>query len=245
MVGLPGMKDQISKILFAVPANDGKFTVTVARVESNGTELKFVATDGFGLAISNSPANYGAWELTLPKPALELVSKLEGGQLTISESEAGFFFDTETEWLFVTRSHGTFPDYNTIVPKAFTTKITVDKTLFQEAIKRSTPLADSDKPVIVFTVAENGKELILGAASLETISEGTAFRQMADDTVDAVVEGPAVDFSLKVKLLMPFLDKATGPIVIQTTNNVSIVDFHGNASAYRWLQMPTQPATRV
>lgn len=245
VVGLAGFKDQIAKIVFAVPANDGKYTVTVAKLESTAAELKFIATDGFGLAISTSPANYGAFEMTLPKPALELVSKLEGSQLTIAEAEGGFYFDTELETLTVSRSHGTFPDYKAIVPAKFTTKISLDKETFSLALKRTKALADAEKPVIVFAVEENGKELSLKAASLETIAEGTAFRQMADDTIDATVEGPAADFSLNVAMTLPFLDKATGPIVIQVTKNTEIVDFHGNADAYRWLQMPTQPATRV
>lgn len=245
IVGLAGLKDQISKVEFAVPNNDGKHTVSVSKLESTAAGLKFVATDGFGLAISTMPANYGDWTLVLPKPALELVSKLEGGQLTISETEGGFYFDTDLETLTVSRSHGEFPNYSGIIPATYKTKITVDKDALVLAIKRSKALADAEKPVIVFSVAENGKEISLKAAMLETIAEGTAFRQMADDELEATVEGPAVDFSLNVHMTMPFLDKATGPIVIQVTNNVSVVDFHGNAGAYRWLQMPTQPATRV
>lgn len=247
IVGLPGLKDQIGKVEFAVRDNDGKFTVTVARVESSANGLKLVGTDGFGLALSNMPANYGDWVLTLPKPALELVSKLEGTQLTISETEGGFFFDTESDSLTVSRSHGTFPDYNQIVPKTYRTKITIaDKTALIDAIKRSKPLADDEKPVIIFAVAENGTELRMQSASMETISEGTAFRQTAEDTLEGVVvEGPAVDFSLNVTSTLKFLDKATGPIVIQVTDHSAIVDFQANGGTYRWMQMPTAPATRV
>lgn len=244
-VGLAGLKDQISKIDFAVPANDGKFTVTVARVESTGDTFKLIATDGFGLALCTSPSNYGDWFLTLPKPALELVAKLEGTQLTIAEADGGFYFDTETETLTVSRSHGNFPEYAAILPPTFTTKITVEKDAFLTTVKRMKPLADAEKPVIIFTVTEGGKEVTMQAASLETITEGTAFRQTAEDTVDAVVEGAAADFSLNVKTLLPFLERATGPIVIQATTNVGIVDFHANGDTYRWLQMPTAPASRL
>src|SRR5208282_1904104 len=112
----------------------------------------------------------------------------------------------------------------------FKTKITVDKGQLLEAIKRTKPLADDEKPVLVFAVAEGGKELSVKAASLETVSEGTAFRQMGEDTVEVAVEGPAVDFSLNVNMLLPFLDKASGPIVIQVSANTEIVDFHGDNS---------------
>lgn len=245
ILGLAGFKDQISKILFAVKDNDGKFTVTVAKIESDETQLRLVGTDGLGLALSASPANYGVWELVLPKNALELVAKLDGTQVTISEAEGGFYFDTEVETLTVSRSHGTFPDYKAIFPKSVSTKITVEKAALEEAINKMKPLAYSEKPVVVFNVVDGGKEIIMQAASLETISEGTAFRQVADDTIDAVVEGPANDFSLNVKMLQPFIERATGPIVIQIINNSSIVDFHANGDNYRWLQMPTAPASRA
>jgi DNA polymerase-3 subunit beta len=242
-IELPAFKDQIGAVEFAVPANDGKFVVSVAKVESDGFTVKLVATDGMRLALAEVPKDAGVWSLTIPKPALELIKKLDGGaQVTISEAEAGFFFDTELETLTVSRSHGEFPNYANVLPKSFKTAIAVDKAVLLESVKRVRALAESEKPVIVFTAAENGTALNLAAGSNESGSDGSVFRNNAEDEIDAKIEGPAQQISLNAELLQPFLDKATGSVTVQLTTATGVADFRANDGKYRFLLMPVAPA---
>jgi DNA polymerase-3 subunit beta len=247
-IGLPGFKEQIENIDFAVPANDGKFVVSVARVESTAETLAVIGTDGFRLAISKAPSNVGEFNLTIPKPALELIKKLEGGQLTISEAEAGFYFETELETLTVSRSHGEFPNYKGILPKKFAVEITVKKNELLAALKRVKSMADAETPSIVFGTTDGA--LTLSADSTdESGPEGGVFRNTASDEVAATIAGGNVEFSLNVKLLLPFVETAfgnnDGDIVIQATDGTTVVDFHANAGQYRFLQMPTQPKVKA
>jgi DNA polymerase-3 subunit beta len=240
VVGLPGLKDQISQVEFAVPANDGKFVVSVARIESTPESMRLVGTDGFRLAISDVPANNGAWTLLVPKPAFDLIKKLDGGtQLTILETEGGFFFETELEQATVTRSHGEFPPYQRAIPKTCKTEITCEKGALLDAVRRTKPLADQEKPIIVFKAPENGAAMSLAAASVESSSDGSTFRNMADDEVEAKITGPAVEFPLDANLLWPFLDKATGPITIQVIDEKTAIVFKANSGQYSFFQMPT------
>ena len=238
-VGLPGLKEQISQVDFAVPANDGKHVVSVARVESTPETLRLVATDGFRLAISSATCNAGEFTLTLPKPALELIKKLDGGaQLTISEADGGFYFETELESLTVSRAGGEFPKYDRVIPKSHKTEIAVDKSALLEAVRRVRPLADQEKPIIVFSVAENGTTLDISAASVESGSDGSVFRNMAQDDIDVKVTGPAAAFNLDANLLQPFLDKVTGPLVVRFLEVGKPVDFVAAEGNYRYLIMP-------
>ena len=236
-VALPGFKAQIANVEFAVPPSDGKHVVAVVKVESTAEKLRLVATDGFRLAISDVPGNAGEFNLILPKPALELLKKLEGGQLTISEAEAGFYFDTELETLTVSRSYGEFPNYSVVIPKSSKTVITVEKGALAESVKRTKPLADPERPKIRFGVEENGASLVLEAIYDEAGTDGGTFRNMASDDIDAKVTGPAVGFALDANLLQPFIDQATGPIEIRVNTAQGVIDF-GAANGERPLQMP-------
>lgn len=253
-IALPAFKEQIGQVEFAVPASDGKHIVAVAKLESNGTALTLVGTDGFRLAIAATVQNAGEFSLTLPKPALDFIKKLEGGtQLTISEADAGFYFDTELETLTVASTHGQFPPYRTVIPPKFATQITVKKKAFLSALKRVKPLADPEKPVIVFSVAEGATVMGIWAAHVESGSDGVGFRNMAQDELDVVTVGPETEFTLDAALLQPFLESAygsgDGDITIRRDlpnekKPNPIVDFNAGEN-YRFLQMPTQPASHT
>lgn len=252
---LEAFKEAISNVEFVVPdSNDGKFTVSVAKIISTPEALDVVSTDGYCLAISKVPGDTGSWNLTLPKPAFELVRKLEGAaenkQVTISESDAGFFFDTATETLIVSRSHGDFPNYSRVIPSGHKVQVTIDKAALLASINRVRPMADAEKPIVTFTLAAGSKELKLTANSVETGSaDGLQFRQMGEDVVDVEATGGELEFALDVSVLKPFVERAfgtkTGPIVLQSNGPASIVDFHANEGKYRFLQMPTKQPTAV
>jgi hypothetical protein len=190
--------------------------------------------------------NNGAWTLLVPKPAFDLIKKLDGGtQLTILETEGGFFFETELEQATVTRSHGEFPPYQRVIPKTCKTEITCEKGALLDAVRRTKPLADQEKPLIVFKAPENGAAMSLSAASVESSSDGSTFRNMADDEVEAKITGPAIEFPLDANLLWPFLDKATGPITIQVIDEKTAIVFKANSGTYTFLQMPPAMAAKA
>lgn len=262
-VALETFKGLISDVEFQVPSGSDQHTVTVAKVESTPNvpadgdkpavpgALKFIATDGFGLAVSQVAADFGGWDLMVPRTAFEQIKKLDGGaQLTISQNEGGFYFDTELETLTISRSHGTFPPYEKILPKTHKTEFKVDKANFLAAVNRVQPLADQENPVIIFSAAENPVLVELSTSSTDSGS-GSVFQNTASDEVDAAVDGnnvpfqgigPAFKLALDVKVLKPFLERVygnkTGIITLRVIDGTKIVDFQANEGSYRFLQMP-------
>jgi DNA polymerase-3 subunit beta len=256
-VGLAGFKDQILNVEFAVPANDGKFTVTVAKVEAvadapaEGDKpavpgfVRFVATDGFRIAISTIAASIGTFELILPKTALELIKKLDGGdQLTIREAESGFYFETALEVLTVQRTHGVFPNYARVIPKDFKAEIAVDKLTLLDAIHRVRVSADNDKPIINIKGKDGDTVLSIATSSPDSGVDGTgSFLNTSNDEIDATIKGGDVAVTLNADFLVPFLDRAfgskTGVVTIRLQSASNPVDFWANDGTYRFLQMPT------
>jgi DNA polymerase-3 subunit beta len=249
-IALPGFKDQIDLIEFAVPANDGKFVVSVAKLDSTKDELALVSTDGFRLAIAKSQQNAGIFSLQLPKPALELIKKLEGTQLTISEAEAGFYFETELEILTISRSHGEFPPYQEILPKSHKTQIVVSKKPLLEALKRLKIFGDKEKPTVMFTVTAGSNVLHLEAVNPNASAGGDVFRNVAEDEIDLTANnGEAQQFPLNPAYMLPFLENAfgsgDGSIVVNINDGTKLVDFVANDGRYRYLQMPVNTEAKA
>jgi DNA polymerase-3 subunit beta len=248
-IGLPGFKEQIGSIIYVInDSKENKFAPSVAKLESTETELKLIATDGFRLVVSTVPQNAGVFSLTLPKPALEKITRLEGGEtgtLTIAEVEAGFYFYTGSEVLTINRTAGEFPPYERIIPQgdpASTITIQQTKELLA-VIHMIKPSADKEKPVLVFT-AKDGLLVAEAATKKQALAKAGEMRFAGVADLDAVSTAPA-DFSLDVKLLLPFLENvADTPLVINVKSSTAIVDFHGGNGKVRFLQMPTNPGTR-
>jgi DNA polymerase-3 subunit beta len=246
-LGLPGLKEQIEQVLFAVPPPDGKFVVPSALLESTADTLRLVTTDGVRLVIASIPANLGEFSFTVPKPALELVQKLDGGSsVTIVETEGVFFFSTELEVLTYSKTHSEFPAYGRVIPApgSYPTAITLnEKDPIVRALASMNPVCDDEKPAVRFSVDENGKVLTLQAVHAESTTKEDVFTNTGFDELDANTVGAASVMKLDIKMLAPFLERATFPITIMAKSESSIVDIHANGGTqdkptYRFLIMP-------
>ena len=232
-LSLGAVKRHVDNVSFAITKKESRFATSVSKIESTATSLRFVATDGFCLAFSELPANAGVFNLIIPKTAMDYVCKLSGEQVKLLVAETGFYFETENEVLTVQRTHGTFPNYNAVLPKSFVQTFTVDAATLLGALKRVKPLADPEIPVITFTTVENATSLLLVAVSAE--SEGS-------DEVDIVAQGPGVEVSLNANILQPYLERTTGKLTINISDKRSAVDFYAFEGQYRALIMPVNVA---
>lgn len=251
-IGLPGLKEQIEHVDFAVPKGDGKFVVPSARLESTVDALKVIATDGVRIAISTIPANLGEFAFTLPKKVLDYVKKLDGGPtVTIAETEGAYYFTTELEVLTHSKTHAEFPPYHRVIPKvgSLPSVITLkDKGEFFDYLKLLMRFSDSKdgdnkKAPILFTAAEGGTVLELRAIHEEKATTGDIFTDMADATFEASSVGPSSKFKLDANLLQPFFERAAFPVSVHSVSETSVVDIHANGGSpekptYRLLVMP-------
>lgn len=229
ILGLPGLKALVEKVLFAVPPNDGKYVVSVALLDSDGKEIRMVATDGFRLVIAAQPGDAGVFQLQLPKSALDLLSDLNGDTVKVSESDSSFVFQTDLESLFVTKTSGAFPPYQKVLPTSHKTEFAIAAGPFTRAILRTAALADEETQAVAFSLAANGEALVLKSAS-----HASGF---ASDEVDVKSTGAAASFALNTKMLLPFLEKAGGDLTVRIKEADTVVDFHAGPS-YRFVIMP-------
>lgn len=245
--GLPGLKDQIDLVDFAVPAAEGKHVVASALLRATLTDFSVVATDGVVLAISTVPSDLGEFSFTMPKPALELIKKMDGGgKITISDTEGAFFLETETELITYNKTHAEFPHYETIVPKpgAYPVALTFkDKAELVSTLTRIKPFCfDKEHPAVNFEF--DGTDTVsLIAVKEETLATGNVYTDMSTDNVTVEGTGGAAKIKLDIKKVLPFFERATFPVVLKLAGGTKIADIHGNGGTnekptYRFLIMP-------
>jgi len=253
---LADLQQQIAEVEYAIETQNTKFSCSVAKLEARGDKgLTLLATDGFRIVFSTKLVDVGTFDSALPKSALDLIKGLDSGvYVTMYQSESGFCFQTEKEYLTVQRVAGEFPPYEGILPKTHKTAIDVPEASFEAVSNAMRALADRDKPVVIFSVTGGGKDeagaYAPTAATLtleaEKVRAGTGtdltFDAVGSDEIEGVlVTGPAATFSLDVKMLLEFLKHAkVEKLHIQTKDPVSVVDFRANEN-FRYLQMPTRP----
>lgn len=253
-LGLPGLKSQISLVDFSVPDSDGKFVTSCIQLESDNSELKLVATDGVQLVFSIVPANLGEFTITLPKPALDLIKRLDGGPtITIIETEGALYFVTELETLMYSRTHAAFPAYQRIIPDVTVAPVTkIGITNIKEfaaslgrarAISRNLNGDKEAKNATVLTVVEGGDTLTVQAGVDESGTDGIVFRNMGDDEIVVTIEGAGNSTRLDIDRILPFIELAEKDITILLKDAQSIVDIHADGGnpikpTYRLLIMP-------
>src|SRR5271166_2438614 len=248
--GLPGLKEQIEQVEFAIPTAGGKFTVPSILIEATAAELKLVATDGVCMAISAKPADLGAeFKFTMPKPTLDIIKKLDGGTtVLISESENSFFIETDVELVTYNKTHAEFPPYERIIPKPGTHKTTIvidDKGNFEEMLATLTPLcSDKEYPRISYNVSADGSEVLCVATREEKLATGNSYFDTGEHMLSAKSTGSLPSaISLDAKVILPFIQRATFPVTIHITASTGVVDMHVAGGSqekptYRYLQMP-------
>jgi hypothetical protein len=225
----------------------------VALVEIDGTTVRAVATNGFGIAISERAIGAAPCEFLVPLQAISHLLGMEGFVLRIraaSEYGYGLTFETETDLLLAAPCVQRFVPYRRILSwvlsQGTTTTITIsDKAALEAAIRRTLAVGDSEKPIIECNVEANGKALFVQSGTAYTNPRGERLLEDGAAAVSVVVAGPAIDFSFDAKTFLPFLSKAVAPIVLNVINNTSILDFYANNGQYRYLQMVTKPESRT
>ncbi|MFI5260811.1 MAG: hypothetical protein ACHQU0_03390 [Candidatus Paceibacteria bacterium] len=248
--GLPGLKAQIESIDFAVPAAEGRHVVASALIAATATELNVVGTDGMVLAANTSPSDIGEFSFTMPKPALEIIKKLEGGpKVTISDTEGAFFFETELELVTYNKTHAEFPPYQSIIPKpgSHTINITFkDKAELVSTLGRLKPscvVTAEKKERPVNFVYDGATTVNLVAVKEDKLATGDIYTDMGSDSITVEGSGAPIKIKLDILKILPFFERATFPVTVHLKSLSSIADMHSSGStpekpAYRFLVMP-------
>lgn len=141
------LKDMIEKTVYATGESDTRYTLNGLLLhfipKKKAVELKIVGTDGHRLSLIARDVNGKVSEerkLILPKKAaMELRRLLDGEseEITLYLDKNHIFFSIGDVVLTSRLIEGTYPDYEQVIPRDNEKKVTLDKSTFLKALKRT------------------------------------------------------------------------------------------------------------
>ncbi|HEX6542190.1 MAG TPA: DNA polymerase III subunit beta [Ktedonobacterales bacterium] len=209
------LKAMISEVAFAAATDDARpvFTGVLARVRDG--RLIFAAADSFRLAVRTTALEgdgggvaTAVSDMLIPARTLSELAKVMPGEgavqvvVTPNRNQVLFRIGDDLE-LVSTLIAGQFPNYEAILPKSHTTRVTIPTDEFRQAAKQASIFARDSANIVRLKVTEgeNGglkPGVVTLAATAEESGDATA-------TLDAAVDGPGMEIIFNVKYLTDVL----------------------------------------
>lgn len=204
------VKEAINQVLIAPSLDETKPVLSGICLKLEGKKMKMVATDSFRLSEKtiNLDKEMTKTEIIIPARTLQEVYRIIGLTepniltLNISENQASFILNgTELVSRLI---EGSFPEYESIIPKntETTTKLNVGE--FQNALKLANLFAKETGGTINLKIQKNN---ITVSSQATLVGEDVS-------TIPASSEGPEVEISFNAKFLLDVLGVVTSSEII-------------------------------
>lgn len=208
------LSQMISSTIFAISAEESRFTLNGALLILKDTGLVMVSTDGHRLAMVEKqvplPGLAGSYRALLPKKAMSEIQKLASDdgnkQIEFSGNENHLFFRIDKRLLLSRKLTGNFPDYERVLPKEHPNTLVVNRDEMKAAIERVAQFADERSRAIRIQVV-NGEFKVHSSISETGESE---------ETIPVDYQGSDLEIGFNAQYLLDFL----------RSTNESEVEFH-------------------
>jgi DNA polymerase-3 subunit beta len=197
------IKELIKKTVFACATDEARPMFTGGLLETDGQEIRMVATNTHRLAFKKSnlsePSGNNA-KMIIPAKILNEIARIlvseEPLDIEISwqRNQVSFAFD---DIFIISRLiEGQFPDYNRVIPPSFTTVVKTNTDIFLDAVERVSLVAkDGDYNVVKFSFSPDN--LVITSNNPDV---GKAY-----ETVPAEFTGNNLEIAFNVKYITDIL----------------------------------------
>jgi DNA polymerase-3 subunit beta len=194
----------VQKTIFAISAEESRFTLNGALLLLNSNALTMVATDGHRLALVESetplPSLSAPYRALLPRKAMQELVKLssdaaEGSILRFSGDENHLFFEIGERLLISRKLTGNFPDYERVLPKDQPNMVTLRRDDLRSAIERVAQFADERSRAIRLQILPGEFKV---HSSLSETGE-------SEETISAEYSGPQTEIGFNAQYMLDFL----------------------------------------
>lgn len=235
------LSQMIGSTIFAISAEESRFTLNGALLLLKENGIVMVATDGHRLALIEKNVDLGdaepAFRALLPRKAMSEVQKLASSdparKVEFSGNDNHLFFKIDKRTLLSRKLTGNFPDYERVLPKEQPHMLVLQKEEFKSAIERVAQFADERSKSIRLQISEGDLKVY---SSISETGE-------SEESIPVDYSGPGVEIGFNAQYLLDFLRAVDG----------SEVEFHfkdGNSAGefrphngtpetvYRYVVMP-------
>jgi DNA polymerase-3 subunit beta len=239
------LRDMIAQVEFAAATDESRPVLAGVLARFEGQTVTLAAADGFRLAVREgelADAVPERLDVIIPARALRELARILGDQtdpvrLAITPNQSQLLVRVgETE--FLSRLiDGTFPDFQQIIPREFSTRLELGREAFLNAVRRAGYFARDNNDVVRISVHAGDEEFMPGSVE---ISANAAERGNSQSFVDASVSGPETQIAFNARYLADVLTVLrAGQVVVGVNgaNQAGVVRLVG-ADNYTHVIMP-------
>ena len=234
------ISQMIARTIFAISAEESRFTVNGALLLLRESGLVMVSTDGHRLAMVEKAVDLGIKEpfrALLPKKAMSEILKLASDDpaktIQFSGNDNHLFFRIDKRLLLSRKLTGNFPDYERVLPKEHPYTLVLQRDELKSAIERVAQFADERSRAIRLQIL-NG-ELKVHSSISETGE--------SEETIPVEYNGAEVEIGFNAQYLVDFLknvDTAEVEFRFKDSNSAGELRPRGGpeGASYRYVVMP-------
>tara|TARA_Y100000590_G_scaffold465704_1_gene638785 strand:- start:174 stop:1271 length:1098 start_codon:yes stop_codon:yes gene_type:complete len=234
-VDQPNLKNLINKTHFSMAQQDVRYYLNGLLIESEGTKLRAVATDGHRLAISDTDLAESRNEkkqVILPRKGVIELQRLLNGRGSIEVLLGSNHIRVKFEDVCFTSKliDGNFPEYQRVIPANPENKLKVNTERLKGALSRAAILSNEKYRGIRLIVQKN--DLVIQAHNPE--------QEQAEEKIDVDYSGAEIEIGFNVNYLIDALNAIDSEDVhvLLVDNNSSCLIQDTNNSSYRFVVMP-------
>ena len=198
------LSQMIQSTIFAISAEESRFTLNGALLMLRETGLVMVATDGHRLAmVEKQYSACRAWRrpfrALLPKKAMSEIQKLasddDSKQIEFSGNDNHLFFRIDKRCCLSRKLTGNFPDYERVLPKEHPYSVVMQRDELKSAIERVAQFADERSRAIRLQVLKGEVKV---HSSISETGE-------SEETIPVEYDGPDVEIGFNAQYMLEFL----------------------------------------
>jgi len=236
------LKQLLERRRFAVSEEENRFTLNGALLLLNPGTVNMVATDGHRLALVEKEQSFARLttevRLLIPKRTLDALYRVVAeaaaeASISITSDQRHMFFSVGDRLLISRLLTGTFPNYDSVLPRENNKILELDRDQVRAALRRVSLLASEQS---------NAVRLLLEKDRLEIISSGGEYGE-ATEILDARNDHDPVKIGFNYRYLLDFFDVVGSNRRIRMTlkDEQSSVEFQPEEQdgvRYRYVVMP-------
>ena len=204
------LAEAINKTIFAVSNDELRPAMSGVFVQLNGQQVTFVATDAHRLVkYTRSDVTVDkATSIILPKKALTLLKSSlpsDDTDVSIEYNNTNAFFQFGSINLICRLVDERYPDYEAVIPQVNPNKLTVDRSLFLNTLRRVVIFANKTTHQVRLKI--NGSEFHISAEDLDFANE-------AHERLSCQFEGDDLEIGFNAKFLVEMLNNLNSEEVV-------------------------------
>ncbi len=230
------LKELIERTQFSMAQQDVRYYLNGLMLEIANGRIRAVATDGHRLALCDMSVDVRVnqpRQVIVPRKGIQELLRLLNDSDDIIEVEIGsnHIGITATDLRFTSKLvDGRFPDYDRVVPKGGDKLVLADRTLFRQALSRTSILSNEKYRGIRLNLEKN----------IVTIQAHNPDQEEADEEFEVDYNGSALEIGFNVTYLLDILSSVRSDnieITLSDSNSSCLITQPGTEQ-YRYVVMP-------